>query len=63
MEENGMFNDAKNMSKVICNYFKDNVDVDDEKLILLVPSNVRNTIINIVWMRSMRKLKRHTEAL
>lgn len=37
MEENGMFNDVKNMSKVICDYFKDNVDVEAEKLILLVP--------------------------
>lgn len=37
MEENGTFNDVKNMSKVICDYFKDNVDVEAEKLILLVP--------------------------
>lgn len=37
MEENGKFNDAKNMSDVICEYFKNNVNADDEKLILLVP--------------------------
>lgn len=37
MEESGAFNDAKNMSRVICDYFKNNIDVEDEKLILLVP--------------------------
>lgn len=37
MEEGGSFNDAKNMSNVICDYLKNNVDVEDEKLILLVP--------------------------
>lgn len=37
MEEKGSFNEAKNMSQVICNYFKNNVGDEDEKLILLVP--------------------------
>ena len=37
MEEGGQYNDAKNMSRIICDYFKNNVDVDDEKLILFVP--------------------------
>lgn len=37
MEEAGKFNDAKNMSCIICDYFKNNVNVDDEKLILFVP--------------------------
>ncbi len=37
MEENGKFHYAKNMSDVICEYFKNNVNADDEKLILLVP--------------------------
>ena len=37
MEEGGAYNDAKNMSKIICDYFKNNVDADDEKLILFVP--------------------------
>lgn len=37
MEEGGRFNEAKNMSSVICQYLKNNVDADAEKLILLVP--------------------------
>lgn len=37
IEENGRFNEEKNMSKVICDYFKNNIDANDEKLILLVP--------------------------
>lgn len=37
MEEDGKYNDAKNMSRIICDYFKSNVNVDDEKLILFVP--------------------------
>lgn len=37
MEEGGAYNDAKNMSKIICDYFKNNVTADDEKLILFVP--------------------------
>lgn len=37
MEEGGQYNDAKNMSRIICDYFKNNVDVNDEKLILFVP--------------------------
>lgn len=37
MEERGAFNDAKNMSKIICDYFKNNVEANDEKLILFVP--------------------------
>ena len=37
MEEDGKFNDTKNMSDIICDYFKNNVNAEDEKLILLVP--------------------------
>lgn len=37
MEEDGRFNEAKNMCSTICDYFKKNMEGDDEKLILLVP--------------------------
>lgn len=37
MEESSFFNEAKNMSGVISEYFKKNVNVEDEKLILFVP--------------------------
>lgn len=37
MEENSSFNDTKNMSSVICEYFKNNISIEDEKLILFVP--------------------------
>lgn len=37
MEQNGKYNDTKNKCRIICDYFKNNLKPDDEKLILLVP--------------------------
>ena len=37
MECGGEYNEAKNHCKLIANYFKSNINVEDEKLILLVP--------------------------
>lgn len=37
MENDGMYNDAKNKCKLICDYFDNNITDTDEKLILLVP--------------------------
>jgi hypothetical protein len=37
MENGGRFNEAKNKCSIICDYFKNNLKSDDEKLILLVP--------------------------
>ena len=37
MEEGGKYNGAKNMCRIICDYFKNNINADDEKLILFVP--------------------------
>lgn len=37
MECAGEYNEAKNHSELIANYFKSNINIEDEKLILLVP--------------------------
>ena len=37
MECSGEYNEAKNHCELIANYFKSNINIEDEKLILLVP--------------------------